>query len=52
MANGNVEGVIGYGRRNFLVPAPRFDSFDVLNAWLEEQCLTGRVTVFGDMPRP
>jgi transposase len=36
---GNVEGVIGYGRRNFLVPAPRFDSFNALNAWLEEQCL-------------
>lgn len=36
---GNVERVIGYGRRNFLVPAPRFDSFDALNAWLEEQCL-------------
>ena len=36
---GNVEGIIGYGRRNFLVPAPRFESFDALNAWLEEQCL-------------
>jgi len=36
---GNVEGVIGYGRRNFLVPAPRFNSFDELNARLEEQCL-------------
>jgi len=36
---GTVEGVIGYGRRNFLVPAPRFDSFDDLNAWLEQQCL-------------
>ena len=36
---GNVEGVIGYGRRNFLVPAPRFESFKALNAWLEEQCL-------------
>ena len=36
---GNVEGVIGYGRRNFLVPAPRFDSFDDLNARLEAQCL-------------
>lgn len=36
---GNVEGVVGYGRRNFLVPAPRFDSFDALNAHLEQQCL-------------
>ena len=36
---GNVEGVIGYGRRNFLVPAPRFDSFDELNVWLEDRCL-------------
>ena len=36
---GNVEGVVGYSRRNFLVPAPRFDSFDALNAWLEQQCL-------------
>ena len=36
---GNVEGVIGYGRRNFLVPAPRFDSFNALNDWLEDQCL-------------
>jgi transposase len=36
---GNVEGVIGFGRRNYLVPMPRFESFDALNAWLEEQCL-------------
>ncbi len=36
---GNVEGVIGFGRRNFLVPMPRFESFEALNAWLEEQCL-------------
>jgi transposase len=36
---GNVEGVIGLGRRNYLVPMPRFESFDALNAWLEEQCL-------------
>ena len=36
---GNVEGVVGYGRRNFLVPAPRFDSFNELNAHLEQQCL-------------
>ncbi len=36
---GKVEGLIGYVRRNYLVPVPRFDSFDALNAWLEEQCL-------------
>jgi hypothetical protein len=36
---GHVEGVIGLGRRNFLVPMPRFESFEALNASLEEQCL-------------
>ncbi len=36
---GHVEGVIGFGRRNFLVPIPRFESFEALNAWLEEKCL-------------
>ena len=36
---GHVEGVIGLGRRNYMVPMPRFESFEALNAWLEEQCL-------------
>ena len=36
---GNVEGVIGFGRRNFLVPMPRAESFEALNTRLEEQCL-------------
>jgi len=36
---GHVEGGVGYGRRNFMAPAPRFENFDALNAWLEEQCL-------------
>jgi transposase len=36
---GHVEGVVGLGRRNYLVPMPRFESFKALNAWLEEQCL-------------
>jgi transposase len=36
---GNVEGVIGFGRRNVLVPMPRFESFEALNVWLEDQCL-------------
>ena len=36
---GNVEGMVGYSRRNFMVPAPRFDSFDDLNAHLEQRSL-------------
>ena len=36
---GTVEGVIGFGRRTFLVPMPRFASYEALNAWLEAQCL-------------
>lgn len=36
---GKVEGLVGYVRRNYLVPIPRFESFDALNVWLEEQCL-------------
>ena len=30
---------MGYARRNFLVPIPSFESFDALNAYLEERCL-------------
>jgi len=36
---GKVEGMVGYVRRNFLVPVPRMDSFEALNAHLEERCL-------------
>ena len=36
---GNVEGMVGYTRRNFMVPAPRYASFDDLNAHLEAKCL-------------
>ena len=36
---GKVEGLVGYMRRNFLVPVPSFESFDALNACLEQQCL-------------
>ena len=35
---GKVEGLVGYVRRNFLVPIPRFDSFDSLNRYLTEHC--------------
>ena len=36
---GKVEGLVGYARRNFLVPVPSFESFEALNAHLERRCL-------------
>ena len=36
---GKVEGMVGYLRRNFLVPVPSFQSFEALNAHLEQRCL-------------
>ena len=36
---GKVEGMVGYARRNFLVPVPSFESFEALNAHLERRCL-------------
>ena len=36
---GKVEGLVGYARRNFLVPVPRVESFAALNAQLERRCL-------------
>ena len=35
---GKVEGMVGYARRNFMVPLPRFTNFDDLNTDLAEQC--------------
>ena len=35
---GKVESLVGYVRRNHMVPIPSFESFDALNAYLEEQC--------------
>jgi transposase len=35
---GKVEGLVGYARRNFLVPIPVFDSFEALNAHLLDCC--------------
>ena len=31
---GAVEGLVGYARRNFMVPIPRFATWDALNLWL------------------
>jgi len=35
---GKVEGLVGYARRNFLVPIPRVGSWEKLNTHLREQC--------------
>ena len=36
---GKVEGLVGYARRNFLVPIPEVASFAALNVYLEQRCL-------------
>ena len=35
---GKVEGLVGFARRNFMVPVPVFDSFEALNAHLADCC--------------
>jgi transposase len=35
---GKVEGLVGYARRNFMVPIPRFNSWEEFNAHLIDQC--------------
>ncbi len=35
---GGVEGLVGYARRNFMVPLPRFATWADFNLWLEAQC--------------
>ena len=39
---GKVEGLIGYARRNFMVPIPRASSWNDLNQHLEAACLRRR----------
>lgn len=36
---GKVEGMVGYTRRNFMVPIPSFSSFEAFNEYLEQECL-------------
>ena len=35
---GKVEGLVGYVRRNFMVPLPSFETFEALNEYLEGCC--------------
>jgi len=45
---GGVEGLVGFARRNFLVPVPEAESLDEINAHLEQQCLAyGQHTISG-----
>ena len=36
---GKVEGLVGYARRNFMVPMPHFPDWGSFNDYLEQQCL-------------
>ena len=45
---GSVEGMVGYARRNFLVPIPSSGSFDALNLYLEGRC-PGRPSIALDV---
>ncbi len=42
---GKVEGLVGYARRNFMVPMPRFASWAAFNDYLEAQCLKRQADV-------
>ncbi len=42
---GNAEGMVGYSRRNFMVPIPRFATWDAFNGYLEDQCLERQADV-------
>ena len=35
---GAVEGLVGWARRSFMVPLPRFATWEDFNLWLEAQC--------------
>jgi len=39
---GKVEGLVGYARRNFMVPVPRFSSWEEWNDHLAQQCRARR----------
>lgn len=39
---GNVEGLVGYARRNFMVPVPRASSWEKLNEHLRQECVKRR----------
>jgi transposase len=42
---GSVEGLVGWARRNFMVPLPSFATWEAFNSWLEEQCRQRRADI-------
>jgi len=42
---GNVEGMVRFGRRTFMVPVPEAADIDALNAMLLQRCLTRQEAV-------
>ena len=49
---GRVEGLVGYSRRNFLVPIPSFESFDALNATWNNDAWSEWTPSSGGIRRP
>lgn len=49
---GHVERLVGYGRRNFLVPVPHVDSLETLNQQLAECCLADLAEQTRGKPAP
>ena len=49
---GKVEGLVGYARRNFMVPRPRFATWDAFNDHLLFNLRSGGSANYGDTSRP
>jgi transposase len=49
---GHVEGLVGYSRRNFMVPIPEAGSFAELNEMLERRCLADQERTLWGKDRP
>jgi len=49
---GHVERLIGFARRNFLVPVPQVESLEALNQHLRERCLADRTERTRGKPGP
>lgn len=49
---GHVERLLGFARRNFLVPVPHVDSLETLNSQLRERCLADLASQTRGKPAP